>query len=79
MENNGIYLFKLAYVDEGMPLTDCNRDYSYEINLCCWYENAYKYVNPRTMLITSQYDSWVIYNGTDIDCVIDGKAGKTLT
>ena len=31
------------------------------------------------MIITSQYDSWLIYNGTEIGCVTDGKVGKTLT
>jgi hypothetical protein len=71
-------LFKITNVDEKTPLTTCNRFKAGEEYKCISLEFAWTSLTARILLISSQYDSWFIYNGTEINCVIDGKEGKTL-
>jgi hypothetical protein len=78
METQGIYLYKVANVDESTPLEPCNIGYAYEPNLCYYPQFAWVYLKAPALIITSQYDSWFIYNGSEINCVTEGKHGKTL-
>ncbi len=72
-------LFKVTNVDEKTPLTTCNRFKAGEEYKCLSLEFAWTSLTTRLLLIGSQYDSWFIYNGTEINCVTDGMEGKTLT
>lgn len=68
----------MSNVDEKTPLNTCNRFKAGEEYRCLSLEYAWTSLTARLLLINSQYDSWFIYNGSEITCVSEGSWGKTL-
>lgn len=78
LETQAQNLYRVSNVDEKTPLSTCNRFKVGEEYRCLSLEYAWTSLNVRLLLVNSQYDSWFIYNGTEITCVTEGTAGKTL-
>lgn len=78
LETQTQILYKVSNVDEKTPLNTCNRFKAGEEYRCLSLEYAWTSLIVRLLLINSQYDSWFIYNGTEIACLTDGTTGKTL-
>lgn len=72
-------LAKIANVNEKTPIPLCNRFKAGEEYKCLFIENAWTSLEPRLLLINSQYDSWAIHNIIETTCLTDGKSGKTLS
>ena len=67
-----VNMFKLANIDEKTPLTLCNGRYKDEEYKCLFIEYAWTSFQSRTLLVNSEYDSWVIANILKINCLKNG-------
>lgn len=72
-------MFKLANTDEKTPLDLCNGKYVNEEYKCLFIQNAWTSFQVRTMLVNSEYDSWVIQNALKISCLKNGTTEYTLS
>ena len=70
--------FKLANIDEKTPLNFCNLKYKNQEYKCLFFEYSYTSLDSRTLIINSEYDSWVINNTLQTHCLTPGSSGETL-
>ena len=79
LESHMQNLFKIANVNEKSPIDICNRFYVGEEYKCLFLQYSFTSIQGTMLLVNSQYDSWAIKNVLDINCLTDGKSGKTLS
>ena len=65
-------MFKTANLDEKTPLDLCNGRYKDEEYKCLMIQYAWTSFQSRTLLINSEYDSWVINYALQIKCLRNG-------
>ncbi len=56
----------------------CNTKYANQEYLCFFFQYAYVYFKARTLVINSEYDSWVIQKALQVPCLTNGTSEYTL-
>lgn len=74
-----VNFYKFANIDEKTPLDLCNRANPGSEWKCLLFQYAFAAIQPRALVIHSEYDSWMINNLLEIDCLSEGEVGDTLT
>lgn len=60
---------KTSYVEPSSPIEDCNAANVGQVWRCTLYEEAYKYINVRSLLVQSMYDTWSLPNILGTKCI----------
>jgi len=62
-------IVKTVNTEIGTPVEECNKVHLNDVWQCLLYETAYKFIEVRSLLVNSMYDTWSLANILGTNCV----------